>query len=464
MQRARAGAPGGWFGKGLVRAALLVLASIVIAGVAASFGIARDYGYLRGAVLTGSPDGHYHTLATRLADRAQRRHGTLTVVPTEGSVENVRRLGTKGSCDAMFALIQDGTPVAPEARLELLGRLPQPETLLILGRPGNAFHTFADLRGASIGIGPEGSGTAQLARELFEDEDLRQLQVRFSNHGLSEQARLVAEGALDLAVFVMQEDAEFLAEIFRQHRLDIVAPEDFPGLVARYPWLGLGRIAAGRYDLVRALPATDKHVARLATLVVTSPCARRADRIAFLMLLGAELPGFVRTNPPNATSADTQVPLAHEAQQFFRTGEPAMADLYFPWLVNILSPAYWVYLVMAVTVLFNGMSAYSRFRLWRIDATRERLEAGINDLVDSSLTRAEIRDATAAQVLSLPEKRAAAQGLLARLTELRARCERQTNSFVTPMGDEMFYRYQQTLIDEAMTTLSRLLRRAPSTG
>ena len=39
-----------------------------------------------------------------------------------------------------------------------------------------------------------------------------------------------------------------------------------------------------------------------------------------------------------------------------------------------------------------------------------------------------------------------------RLRTLRARCQRQTNSFVTPMGDEMFYRYQQTLIDEATTT------------
>jgi hypothetical protein len=32
-----------------------------------------------------------------------------------------------------------------------------------------------------------------------------------------------------------------------------------------------------------------------------------------------------------------------------------------------------------------------------------------------------------------------------------------TSSFVTPMGNEMFYRYQQSLIDEAITTLGSLL-------
>ena len=37
----------------------------------------------------------------------------------------------------------------------------------------------------------------------------------------------MAEGKLDLAAFVMQEDAEFLHTIIRQHNLDIVAPGVF---------------------------------------------------------------------------------------------------------------------------------------------------------------------------------------------------------------------------------------------
>jgi hypothetical protein len=41
-----------------------------------------------------------------------------------------------------------------------------------------------------------------------------------------------------------------------------------------------------------------------------------------------------------------------------------------------------------------------------------------------------------------------------RLVELRGRCRRQTSSLV------MFYRYQQSLIDEAATTLGALLQRS----
>jgi len=127
-----------------------------------------------------------------------------------------------------------------------------------------------------------------------------------------------------------------------------------------------------------------------------------------------------------------------------------------------MSPAYWVYLVMAVTVLFNGLKAYSRFRLWRIDAAREKLETALKELVDPGLTHAQMRAASAERVMAAPERRAAAQAIMERLGELRDRCQRQTSSLVTPMGDEMFYRYQQSLIDEATTTLGSLLQSAPS--
>ena len=457
------GLPVGWSGKGLARILLLLVAAALIAAAAAAFGIARDYGYLRASILTGSSGGHYHALATRLAERARREQGTLTVIPTAGSIENVSRLvAGQQRCAEMFALVQDGTPVPADARLELLGRLPEPESLLLLGRPGRAFNTFSELRGASIGIGPEGSGTAYLMRQLFEDSDLRALDVHLSHHGLREQGQLVADGKLDLAAFVMQEDAEFLRTLIRQYGLDIVSPQDLQGLIARYPWLSLGRIPAGRYDLVRPIPAGDKQVARLATLVIASPCAKRADRIALLMLLGAELPGFVRGNPPSSTASTTVMPLAREAHQFFLTGEPELADRYFPWLVNLMSPAYWVYLLMAATILFNGMKAFSRFRLWRIDAAREKLEAALRKMVDPGLTHAQMRAAPANHATAAPERRTAAEAIMKRLVELRARCQRQTNSFVTPMGDEMFYRYQQALIDEATTTLATLLHRSPN--
>jgi uncharacterized protein len=452
--------PTNWRGKGLLRVLLLVGVAVAIAALASFFGIARDYGYLRATLLSGSPEGRYHALATSLAARASRGHGRIAVVATAGSVDNISRLANQAGCTPTFAFVQDGTPASADARIEVLGRLPESESLLLLGRRDRGFARFADLQGASIGIGPEGSGTANLVRQLFMDPDLAVLGVRLSNHELAEQVELLANGGLDLAAVVMADYAAFVRSAVRQYDLDIAAPKEIEGLVKRHEWLGLGRIPAGLYDVARPAPALDKPVATVDTLVLANACAGRAERMALLALLRAELPGFVRANPPRSIGSATALPLAPEARQFFVSGEPEIADRYFPWLVNLMSPAYWVYLFMAVTLLFNAMRGISRFRLWRVDSAREKLERRLKELIGADLTREQIR-VDPSKVLTEPGVRAAAREIIDELARLRARCQSYTNSVVTPMGDEMFYRYQQALIDELTTTLTMVLQRSP---
>jgi TRAP-type uncharacterized transport system substrate-binding protein len=448
-----------WRRRGLFRAISILAVSAVIAAVVSSLGMIRDFGSFHASLLTGSPGGAYYVLGSQLAERAKGDRRRLDIVVTAGSLENVSRLiADRYRCVEQFAFIQDGTPVPHDSGLELLGRLPEPESLLLLGRSNRPPASFADLRGASIGIGPEGSGTAYLVRLLLGDLDLAGLNIRTSYHELEEQAQLVAQGSLDLAAYVMRDDAEFLRSIIRQYGLDIVDLQDLQGLVGRHPWLSLGRIPQGRYDLVRRIPPNDKAVPQVNTLIVTSPCAKRANRIELLVLLSAELPKFARSNPPGSTSSATKLPLSSEARQFFLTGEPEFADRYFPWLVNVMSPAYWVYLVMAVTAIFNALKGLSRFWLWRIDAAREKLEAEIRRVAGDVVSHGPTRNFSTSELLVDQEARAAAQDILSRLAMLRARCERQAKSFATPMGDEMFYRYQQSLIDNTTAVLKTLLR------
>lgn len=131
-----------WSKKGLVRFSLLLGAAAIIAGVASAFGIARDFGYLRAALLSGAPGGQYHALATRLAARADRERGVLAIVATAGSVENIGPLAAgRGACTESFAFVQDGTPVPPDAQLEVLGRLPEPESFILLGRTAPFRHS-----------------------------------------------------------------------------------------------------------------------------------------------------------------------------------------------------------------------------------------------------------------------------------------------------------------------------------
>ena len=458
--------------KAWARGLLVALAIVALAAGLLYYTVSGDYAFLRASVLTGSSTGAYHALGERLAARALRKNGRLKVVATAGSVENIARLvGENGRCVPAFAFVQDGVPVPADKGLQILGRLPQPESLLLVARRGRAINTFNDLKGDSIGIGPKGSGTDYLMQQLLENSDLGDLGLKPSNHELKEQAELVRDGQLDLAAAVISQNAEIVRTVIEQYDLEIVAPADIEGLVARDRWLRLGRIPAGYYDIAKPIPATDKLVAQVDTLVMTNACVHRAERVAFLMLLSEEFPNFVHVNPPPEAKSQDSAPLADEAREFFTVGEPEFADKYFPRLVNLMSPAYWIYLAMAATVLLNTLGVYSRFRLWRIDANRALLESRLKALAypgmtedqikaraHSGITREQIKALPPGAVIQTPNDRKAAEDLMRDFDALRRRCEEQLSSYVTPMGSEMYYRYQEWLIDEARVALSTLLR------
>jgi len=219
------------------------------------------------------------------------------------------------------------------------------------------------------------------------------------------------------------------------------------------------RVSNPSFDLHRRDATVGPRIL-MATLIMTNVCVHRAERIALLMLLSEEFPNFVRDNPPPSVKSQDQAPLADEARQFFANGEPALADRYFPWLVNLMSPAYWIYLAMAVTILFNASGAYSRFRLWRIDANRQMLESRLKALTGLGSTPEHVKTLPPEAVIKTPQNRKAAEDLMKDLEALHLRCQEQLRSMVTPMGSEMFYRYQESLIEDAQAMLADLLRRS----
>ena len=158
--------------RGFLRAVIILVVAALVAALISTFGLARQYGYLRASLLSGPSTGAYYALAAHLAERAKSDEGALTPVATSGSIENVILLAQGHvSCDVIFALVHDGTPMQAGTGLELLGRLPEPETLVLLARRDNNVRTFEDLRNKSIGIGEQLSHKKSCPGALRTDSD-----------------------------------------------------------------------------------------------------------------------------------------------------------------------------------------------------------------------------------------------------------------------------------------------------
>jgi hypothetical protein len=142
----------------------------------------------------------------------------------------------------------------------------------------------------------------------------------------------------------------------------------------------------------------------------------------------------------------TGLPLATVAANFFRADGPDLLGRYAPWAVNIMPQPTWIQLGVAFSVLFAGMRLWHRYRLWRIDANRVKIEREIAALFALGPTI----DATAGLPLDTPHLRPNARvqidDLVLRLSALSEKCRNQSLSLLVPMGEEMSYRYQEMLI------------------
>jgi hypothetical protein len=103
-------------------------------------------------------------------------------------------------------------------------------------------------------------------------------------------------------------------------------------------------------------------------------------------------------------------------------------------------------------------------RLWRIDANREILESRLKALSGLGSSPEHMKTLPRDAILKTPEDREAAKALLMDLDELLARCRAQLKSYVTPMGREMYYRYQESLIVDAQALLGELIGRSGHGG
>lgn len=436
-----------------------VLAVGVLGGLLSRVNFKRDLRRVHARVLSGAPEGHYHELVELLVRHTARQGGKIRNLTSQGSGENVQRLAeARKTCKVEFGLAQIGTAVPKEAKLKLVGRLPRYESLFLLGRSADAIKSFDQLKGLRIGVGPERSGTAELMKKLLADTDFAGLGLKLSHHPGAEQLDLAARGELDLAAFVMDEDAPFVRKALRERDLQLVGFTNLDVVARRLRWLRHGRIGAGQFDAVRLIPRDDKRVLRVETLVLANGCASRSETVGLMTVLNEEVPDFVRHNRSTANLSGIELDAA--AKNFFEKEGPEWLDEYLPWAVDIMPPSNWIYLVMGVSILFNVMTFGHRFRLWRLDVARVRLESEIFRLFGPTTTLDDIRAMPAPADDSRGPILDGLARLIPALEALGERCRRESLSLLVPMGQEMAYRYQEDLIHKALAVLREFRRRA----
>lgn len=346
---------------------LFGLLALVLAGLlfALLFGAFRPAPPRSVTLLAGAEGGAYPLFGERYRQALAEQGIELRVLPTSGSIENLRRIKTDPSIDLAF--VQAGLVNEPESPdLVQLGSM-FPEPVWLFHREGTPVTRLTELRGRRIAVGVPGSGTQLLALQMLAasgfDVDAGELRP----HGGAEAAEQLRAGELDAAFFVASERAPAVGALLGDPALRLADLEHAGAYRARFGHLEALTLPAGTLDLVSPRPERDLRLLGTSALLVARKDLHPAI-ISLLMQVAHDIHGdggLLHRRGDYPAIRDNGLPVAPQAQRFYASGPPLL-QRYLPFWLAVLVDRLLVALLPALALLIPLTRIAPPLYAWRM--------------------------------------------------------------------------------------------------
>ena len=305
-------------------------------------------------ISTGQENSAYERLAKRYAATLARYDIKVTLKPSLGSQENLERLGNPDS-GVDIAFVQSGSTEQAEAErrgLISLGSLFTEPVWLFLREPAKV-SKLTQLKGLKINVGPEGTGVPSLFRKLLSVNGLEPSDLKLGALENTPATVDLLEGRIDGLVFSSAPDAPLIQMLLQTPGIRLFDFAQSEAYTRRFPFLSHVVLPRGIVDLGRDLPPKDYHlIAPTATLV-----AREDLHPALIDLFVQAAAGIHRSagwfnkEGEFPTAEYTEIPVARDAEKFYKNGPP-MLQRYMPfWLANFFERMWVVIVALGALIL-----------------------------------------------------------------------------------------------------------------
>jgi TRAP transporter TAXI family solute receptor len=317
------------------------------------------------AISTASKTGGYFATGTRYASILKRSGITLEVMPSAGSVENIKRL-LDDSAGVQVALLQGGTATTKEAPGVIsLGRV-YLEPLWVFYRGLDTLDRLSQIKGRRVIIGPEGSGTRKLALDLLKPNG-----ITFENTSLlplsgQEAIDSITQGSADVAFFTSSPNSPQIQTLVRTPDLRLMHFAQAEAYTRVFPYLSNIILPKGAMDLEKEIPSQDTAlIAPVAALVVREDL--HPALIGLLVEAAKEVHGpggmFNRIGE-FPKSADPEFEMSEDAMRFYKNGATFLQRHLPFWLATFIERMV-VMIVPLATVLIPVIKGGPAIFRWR---------------------------------------------------------------------------------------------------
>lgn len=286
-------------------------------------------------IATGKTTGAYFGFAANYARILKQQGIDVDIVPTEGSMDNLKRLRDESS-DIDVAFIQSGVakPTTNDTLRSIASVFYEPFWLLY--QSTCTVQRLSDFKGLRIAASMPDSGTYALARQLFAANGVDPASLLTMEN--SEAVKQLATGEIDAACFVGNIQSGYIDSLTHQKKYKLFDCPRAPAYVSRYPFLSVLTLPEGIIDLAENIPPQD--------ITLLSACATLVCREDFhpaLIDLLLQATAKVHAKPhvfsrekefPTAKYVD--FPLSPDAERYFTYGPPLLQRLLPFWLATLV--------------------------------------------------------------------------------------------------------------------------------
>jgi len=345
---------------------LLPAAAILVATFWVAFQFVQPAPPKKVVMSSGSEGGAYESYAAQYRDVLAADGIQVELRPSEGSVENLKRLMDESS-GVSIGFVQGGITKAgdDEDLMSLAGLYYEP--LWVFYRGGAELDHISRLRGRRIAIGPEGSGTRPLALQVLKLAGMDGRNTTLLDLDANRAAEALLRGEIDAAMMVADTDTPLVARLLRDRRVRLMSFAQAEALTRHLHFLSHVVLPEGGIDFAANLPTRDVHlVAPTANLVVRDDL--HPALISLLMEAATEIhggAGLLRKAGEFPSAKGVDLAMSVDAERYLKSGPPFL-QRHLPFWLAVLIDRLVVMLVPVLAILIPVVRFTPTVYAWRI--------------------------------------------------------------------------------------------------
>lgn len=337
----------------------------------------------------GSKQGAYYKHAESYRDYLKQRGIEVTILESAGSLENVERL-TQGKADVAF--VQSGIANPENSRLASLGSLYY-EPLWVFVRAGVDIKSLIEMKGKSIAVGAEGSGTRVLSLQLLKENGVDENNASLLATGGSKAADALLSGKVDAVFLVAAAHADMVWQLNRNAKVKLLNFDRTEAYTRRIPTLSALSLPQGSLDLGANSPTQNiKLLAATATLLVSKNIHPALQDLLMQTIAHVHSGrSLFSTAGEFPTARYTAIPLSKEAERYYKSGPPFL-QRYLPFWAATMVDRLKVMLLPFIALLIPMFKVMPPLYRWRVRSRiyrwydeLNRIDEAITDGIDQAL-------------------------------------------------------------------------------